>query len=203
MFHQRPRQVKGVVVLLGTSMKPLDRLMAANPGWYEWSRLINVVKTLSFDEVSSEYLGKFYTSDRPLVFSDAAARNPWPTWLPRYVPALFGMKAADWEMAGGYADSFYNEPARKGAVFSPAGNDADMGYPLIDIPADVFCFQSNSSGAEFFVNKSLVMLYPNSETKCFERLDTLEEFTKKNIRQAIAGAQWIEAYTDLKGTLLD
>lgn len=181
----------------------LDRLMAANPGWHEWERLVSVVKTLSFDEVGDEFLGNFYASDRPLVFSEPSTRAPWPTWLPRYVPALVGMKAADWEMAGGYADSFYNEPARRGAVFSPAGNDADMGYPLIDVPADVYCFQSNSSGAQFFVNKNLVMLYPNSEGKCFEALDTLEEFTKKNIRQAIAGKQWFAAYAGLKGTLLD
>jgi hypothetical protein len=71
------------------------------------------------------------------------------------------------------------------------------------VPSDVYCFQSNSSGAQFFVNKNLVMLYPNSEGGCFETLDTLEEFTKKNIRQALAGELWFEAYTNLKGTLLD
>jgi hypothetical protein len=181
----------------------LDRLTAANPGWREWGELVTLVKTLSFDEVINEYLGKFYTSDRPLVFTDAGARGPWPTWLPKYVPALFGMKADDWEMAGGYADSFCNVPARKGAVFSPAGNDEELGYPLIDVPSDVYCFQSNSSGAQFFLNKKLEMLYPNSADRCFEPLDMLEEFTKKNIRQALAGARWFAAYTDLKGTLLD
>lgn len=181
----------------------IDRLRAANPGWREWGKLITLVKSLSFEEVIDEHLGTFYTSDRPLVFSDPANQNPWPAWLPRYVPALFGLKADDWEMAGGYADSFCNELAVKGAVFSPAGNDEDLGYPLIDVPPDVYTFQSNSSGAQFFVNKKLVMLYPNSEGRCFETLDTLEEFTKKNIRQALAGETWFGAYTDLKGTLLD
>lgn len=181
----------------------LDRLTAANPGWPEWSGLVTVVKTLSFDEVYNEHLGRFYTSDRPLVFSDAGAREPWPNWLPKYVSALFGMKADDWAMAGGYADSFCNEPARKGAIFSPAGNDVDMGHALIDVPTDVFCFQSNSSGAQFFLNKRLEVMYPNSEDRCFETLDTLEDFTKKNIRQVLAGARWFAAYTGLKGTLLD
>lgn len=181
----------------------IDRLTAANPGWREWGKLITLVKSLSFEEVIDEHLGTFYTSDRPLVFSDPTARNPWPAWLPRYVPALFGLKSDDWEMAGGYADSFCNELAMKGAVFSPAGNDEDLGYPLIDVPPDLYPFQSNSSGAQFFINKKLLILYPNSEDKCFEPLDTLEEFTKKNIRQALAGETWFEAYTDLKGTLLD
>jgi len=181
----------------------LERLTTANPGWREWGKLVTLVKTLSFEEVIDEHLGKFYTSDRPFVFSDPSSREPWPTWLPKYVPALFGMKADDWEMAGGYADSFCNEPARKGAVFSPAGNDEDLGFPLIDVPSGVYYFQSNSSGAQFFVNKNLVILYPNSEDRWFETLDTLEEFTKKNIRQALAGELWSAAYTDLKGMLLD
>lgn len=182
----------------------LDRLMAAHPSWHEWEELVNLVRTLSFDEVGDEFLGRFYSSNRPLVFSEPGARAPWPTWMPKYVPALFGMKADDWEMAGGYADSFRNEPARKGAIFSPAGNDEAMGYPLIAVPADVYCFQSNSSGAQFFLNKKkLEMLYPNSEDRCFELLDTLEEFTKKNIRQALAGRPWFASYTGLKGTLLD
>lgn len=183
----------------------LDRLIASHPGWHEWEKLVNLVRTLSFDEVGDEFLGTFYASKRPLVlvFSEPGTRAPWPTWLPKYVPALFGMKAGDWEMAGGYADSFYNEPARRGAVFSPAGNDAAMGYPLIDVPADVYCFQSNNSGAQFFLNKKLDMMYPNSDDRRFETMDTLEEFTKKNIRQALVGAPWFAAYRGLKGTLLD
>jgi hypothetical protein len=183
----------------------VDRLTAANPGWREWGKLVTLVKSLSFEIVSNEYLGTFYVSDahRRLVFADPARQSPWPTWLPSYVPALFGMKAGDWEMAGGYADSFYNKVAVKGSVFSPAGNDQELGFPIIDVPPDVYCFQSNSSGAQFFVNKNLIVLYPNSQDRCFEILDTLEKFTKKNIRQVLSGASWFKAYADLKGTLLD
>jgi hypothetical protein len=47
------------------------------------------------------------------------------------------------------------------------------------------------------------VLYPNSEDGCFVTLDTLEEFTKKNIRQALSGESWFKAYADLKGMLLD
>jgi hypothetical protein len=85
----------------------LERLTAANPGWREWGKLVALVKTFSFEEVVDEYLGKFYTSGRTLMFSDPNSREPWPTWLPKYVPALFGMKVGDWEMAGGYAHEFY------------------------------------------------------------------------------------------------
>jgi hypothetical protein len=181
----------------------LERLTAANPGWPEWGKLVTLVKTLSFEEVVDEYLGTFYTSARTLVFSDPSSREPWPTWLPKYVPALFGMKVGDWEMAGGYSNEFYNKLARKGAVFSPAGNDEELGFPLIDVPSDVYYFQSNDSGAQFFVTKNLMMLYPNSDDTCFETLDTLEEFTKKNIQRALAGRRWFDAYAGLKGTLLD
>src|SRR5262245_60240650 len=96
-----------------------DRLSAVNPGWVEWGKLITLVNSLSFEQVESEYLGRFYTSSRPLTFADPAGGRTWPSWLPTYVQALVGMKADDWEMAGGYADSFDNELAVKGAVFSP------------------------------------------------------------------------------------
>lgn len=180
----------------------VDRLTAGNPGWREWDQLVALVKSLTFESVIDEHLGTFYTSDHPLVFSDPDKQAPWPAWLPKYVPALFGLKADDWEMAGGFADSFCNELAVKGAVFSPAGNDEELGYPLINVPKDVYTFQSNNSGALFFINKKLEVLYPNSEEECFEKLETLEEFTKTNIRQALKGATWFEAY-EVDGTLLD
>src|SRR5439155_10284764 len=139
-----------------------------NPGWGEWGKLITLVKSLSFDLVEDEHLGSFYSSDHPLTLADPGDRPAWPAWLPTYVPALFGMKADDWEMAGGYADSFCNELAVKGAIFSPAGNDEELGFPLIDIPKDIFNFQSNSGGALFFVNRTLEVLYPNSDDERFE-----------------------------------
>jgi hypothetical protein len=185
-------------------MKPIvDRLSVANPGWSEWGNLIALVKSLTFETIEDEHLGTFYSSDYPLVFSDPAKRSSWPSWLPLYVPGLFGMKADDWEMAGGYADSFSNELAVKGAIFSPAGNDEQLGYPLIDVAQDVYYFQSNNSGALFFINKKLEILYPNSDNQCFEKLDVLEGFSRTNIRQALRGAPWFEAYGDLKGSLLD
>jgi hypothetical protein len=181
----------------------IDRLTAASPGWDEWSELITLVKSLTFNKVDDEFLGTFYTSNYPLVFAESGGRRAWPSWLPPYVAALFGMKALDWEMAGGYADSFHNELAVPGAIFSPAGNLEQLGYPLIDVPQDVYNFQSNDSGALFFINKNLEVLYPNSDDKCFEKLDTLEVFSRKNIDQALRGGRWFQAYADLKGTLLD
>lgn len=181
----------------------VERLEGANPGWGEWGKLLALVKSLSFDKMVDEHLGTFYTSDHPLVFADPGDRPAWPSWIPAYVPALLGMKADDWEMAGGFADSFCNELAVQGAVFSPAGNDEELGYPLIDVPEEVYYFQSNNSGALFFINNNLEVLYPNSDDECFEKLDTLEEFTRKNIGQALKGETWFQAYPDLKGTLLD
>lgn len=181
----------------------VDRLTPTNPSWHEWDELIALVKSLSFESVGNEYLGMFYASDHPLVFAEPKSAPEWPRWFPTYVAALFGMKADGWEMAGGYADSFSNEPAIKGAVFSPAGNDAELGFPLIDVPPGVYNFQSNSSGALFFINQDLDVLYPNSDDKRFEKLDTLEAFTRKNIRQTLKGKPWFQAYPNLKGPLLD
>ena len=180
-----------------------DRLIAANPGWDEWDELLSFVKSLKFKCITSDYMGNFYAAGERLCFSELGQEPTWPDWLPSYVPALYGMKAANWEMAGGYADSFCNQPAKKGAVFSPAGNDAALGYPLIDVPQDVYSFQSNSHGVLFFVSKSLRVLYPNSEDERFDELDTLELFTRKNILQSLKGHPWFDVYSNLKGSLLD
>src|SRR4051794_41000638 len=121
-------------------------------------KLIKLVKSLSFDRITDEHLGTFYASDRPLTFAKPSDRRKWPSWLPAFVPALFGLKADDWEMAGGFADSFRNELAAQGAVFSPAGNDVELGFPLIEVPDGVYTFQSNQSGAMFFINTDLIVL---------------------------------------------
>jgi hypothetical protein len=181
----------------------VERLTNATPGWTDWRKLIALVKSLDFEQETDEHLGGFFTSTHPLVFSDLVRQPVWPAWLPAYVPALYGMKADDWEMAGGYADSFSNQLAAKGTIFSPAGNDEELGYPLIDVPKDVYNFQSNSSGALFFINKRLDVLYPNSDDECFKKLDTLETFTRKNIRQVLDGKLWFGAYDGLEGRLLD
>lgn len=181
----------------------IERLTAANPGWDEWDRLLAFVKSLQFESVASDYMGNFHTAGDRVCFSELSEEPTWPEWLPPYVPALYGMKADHWEMAGGYADSFSNHPAEMGAVFSPAGNDADLGYPLIDVPPDVYTFQSNSHGAQFFVSKSLRVLYPNPDDERFDELDPLDVFTRKNIRQVLDGRPWFEAYRGLKGSSLD
>ncbi|GAA5505221.1 hypothetical protein [Novipirellula caenicola] len=181
----------------------IDRLKAVHPGWEEWDRLMALVTSLDFEFIATDYMGNFYVAGNRLCFSELGDEPTWPDWLPIYVPALYGMKADDWEMSGGYADSFDGEPARKGCVFSPAGNDADLGYPLINVPNDVYAFQTNSDGAVFFISRSLRMLYPNSENERFEELDSLEAFTRKTIQQVLDGHRWFDAYVDLKGSLLD
>ena len=67
----------------------------------------------------------------------------------------------------------------------------------------VFGFQATSSGAAFFINTDLAIHYPNSEDFRLEVLDSLDPFTRSNIRQALVGKEWFDAYRNLKGTLLD
>jgi hypothetical protein len=125
----------------------LQRLTRGHPGWDVGDQLISLVKSLDFDYIVCEHLGNFYASGCRLSFSDLRDGVVFPSWLPSYVLALYGMKADYWEMAGGYADSFHGTPARRGGVFSPAGNDQELGFPLFDVPVGVYDFQSNSSGA--------------------------------------------------------
>lgn len=179
-----------------------ERIVASHPGWDEWNELLKFVASCEFELVNTDYMGNFYAHGSRLTFSALADQPTWPDWLPDYVPALYGMKACHWEMAGGYADMFTAEPAQRRFLFSYAGNDDQLGYPLFDPPSDTFPFQSNSSGATFFVNKDLDILYPNSEMECLETLDTLEDFTRKNIHQALAGKFWSDAYHGLQGNLL-
>lgn len=181
----------------------VDRLTLANPGWEEWGKLISLVKSLPFEKVEDEHLGTYYTSDHPLVFAEPSGGHSWPAWLPAFVPALFGLKVDDWGMAGGFADAFFNEPAIAGAVFSPAGNDEELGFPPIDVPQGVYYFQMNGSGAMFFINETLDILYPNALKMGFEKLDTLEQFARNNIERALVGEAWYQAYPDLEGYLID
>lgn len=181
----------------------LDRLKAADPGWDIWSELVGLVRSIDFEFIKSEYMGNFYSCGRRMSFSDTRPNFVWPDWIPVYVPALYGMKADYWEHAGGYAGAFHNQPAQRGAIFGPAGNDETLGYPLLDVPPDLYRFQLNLHGATFFINKSLNILYPNSDGRCFEELDSLEGFTRKNIQQTLDGKPWFSAYRNLKGTLLD
>ncbi len=180
-----------------------ERLCRLHPGWTEWDDLVALVRSLTFDYLSDEYTGNYHVSGQRLTFREGDNRVNWPAWMPTYVAALYGMKAAHWEMAGGFAEGFDGNPARIGAVFSPAGNDEMLGFPLLEVPEGVYCFQFNSHGASFFINTELHILYPNAAEKRWDLLDTLEEFTKTNIRQTLLSMDWFSAYRDLKATLLD
>ena len=148
----------------------LKALYNRHPGWSEWDLLIYHVESLHFKTVQLEYLGTFLTAGKQLCFADASEIQ-WPVWLPGYVKTIYGMKADDPEMAGGYAHCFHGTPAEKGAVF--------------------------------YVNTKLQILAPDADRGCFIVIDTLEEFTRKNIRQVLAGKSWFELYQDLSGTMMD
>ena len=178
-----------------TKDRLLGRLIAAHPGWAIYDELIQFVEALAFEAVETDYLGNFIISCSQLVFSEADI-GVFPSWLPSYVPALRGMKAAHWESTGGFADGFCNCLAERGAVFSPAGNDVELGFPLIDIPEGTYCFQANDSGASFFVNTAQLIIYPNARLRRFQALEALPEFTRICIRQTLNGKPWFEAYSD-------
>lgn len=40
----------------------IDRLVVANPGWDEWNQLIELVNSLDFEYVTSDYLGNFFSA---------------------------------------------------------------------------------------------------------------------------------------------
>ena len=182
----------------------LKRLTEGHPGWVEWDELISLVRSLQFEVLSDDYLGIFYVSGSRLVFREPPINQKWPVGMPLYVAALLGMKADNWEMSGGYGEAFDGSPARKGAIFSAAGNDELLGFPVLDVPEGVYCFQYNSFGAGFFINADLSVVYPNSEAKRLEVLDSLDIFTKKNLRQVLAGRVWFDANSEgIRKRLLD
>ena len=180
----------------------IDRLAASDPGWEEWTQLISLVNSLDLVFVETDYMGSFYSAGERLSFAQPEQPDSWPDWIPQYVSALYGMKADHWENAGGYAESFDGSHALPGHVFSPAGNDEELGFPMIDVPSNTFAFQSNSNGAMFFVNSSLDVIYPDLNGECFKLADSLEQFTRRNIQQTINGEQWFRIYENrINGTL--
>lgn len=183
----------------------LDRLQEAHPGWDVYDRFLTLVESLDFESFELDHRGTFIASGIRLGFSEHdPQRFAWPQWLPRYVPALVGMQADDCEMAGGFADSFSGEQAQRGSVFCYPGEDLELGYPIIDVPADTYPFQNNSHGATFFLSRELDILYPNSKDLRFEVLDSLDNFTKANIEQVLIDKGWFAAYSDtVKGHLMD
>ena len=181
----------------------LNRLDAVDPGWPIYRELVRRVEGVDFSELRHEFLGRFLVATVPLVFAQPPARTRWPDWMPRYVPALYGLHGADAEMEGGYARHFHGNLARRGAVFSPAANDEELGFPTFDLPGDVYHFQANRSGALFFVDPSNQVLYPDAGLRRLVVLDSLTEFTQNVIRAALAGADWFHTYADRAKGLVD
>lgn len=113
------------------------------------------------------------------------------------------MKADIPLMSGGYAWSFDGTATVSGEVFLEGGAEQQLGFPSVDVPEGVYKFQTNSSGALFHIDQSLNILAPNSDKKCLEKIDSLEDFTKNNIRQVLLGQEWFKLYQDLPGIFLD
>ncbi len=183
--------------------EPVTRLKNANPGWQTWTKLLAPADELDFEFIKNEFLGDYLQSDNRLCFANPN-ETQWPTWIPSYVTALYGLKADHHEMAGGFAESFYGSMTVKGNVFCEGPSDELLGYPEFDIPDGIYTFQSNSSGALFHLNEDLKVLAPNSEKECLVEMDSLEDFTKRNIEQALKNGNWFSEYEGkLEGTLLD
>ncbi|HLP14461.1 MAG TPA: hypothetical protein VK177_21200 [Flavobacteriales bacterium] len=180
--------------------KLVDRLTHANPGWPEWDKLIALVQSLDFEYVVDEYTGNYFVSGNRLVFKEENKEEPidWPGWMPGYVPALYGMNADDYECAGQYATDFDGIETGPETVFDTAGSDeSDM-----EIPGGTYPFQSNFQGNLFHITEQLEILFPNREENCLSKLDSLEEFTKKNIRAVLEGNQWFSIYNESIGELI-
>ena len=161
----------------------ITRLQVADPDWPEWEELIQLVESRAFELVDDEFLGAWLVSDSPLSFS-VSARVPWPEWMPPYVPALYGMKADTYQMAGGYAFAFSGATTERNAVFT-SGDDDDLGFPVFDPPPDVYPFQENESGALFHINKELDMLYPHMKSASLKVLDLRGEYGRETTFQVL------------------
>lgn len=182
----------------------IEHLTVADPGWTVWASLVDLVRSLDFTLTSDEYLGDFIASGTRLSFGILPDDRHMPEFAPLYVSALFDMKADDPETAGGYACCLnFQEVAKRGALFSPAGNDADMGYPVFDPPPDTYRFQTNRSGAVMFLNRDLEVVCPNSASKSFTVLDTLDTFTQVCIQHVLDEEDWFVAYADRAIDLVD
>lgn len=181
----------------------LRRLSAADPGWPLWSALVDLVRSLEFEPVALDYVGDYVAAGTRLSFGVPATDHTFLAFAPAYVAALYEMKADDPEMAGGYAGLFNGQLAERGCLFSPAGNDVDMGFPVFDPPPGTFAFQSNASGASFFINRDLQILYPDVAAEFFSVLDSLDTFTQVCIQKVLDGEGWFSAYADRLGNLVD
>ncbi len=183
-----------------TKDKLINCLTEANPGWPEWNALLELVVSLDWEPVSIDYLGEFIVSDNRLTFS---VPTTIPDFAPSYVAPLYGMKCGSPEMAGGYAEEFQGAFAQRGSLFSPIGKDVSMGYPEFDPPANAYAFQTNSSGAMFYLLPELTVAAPNADRLEFDEIGSLEAFTRHSIACAIAEEDWYQAYARRNSDLLD
>jgi hypothetical protein len=187
-----------------TKQSLVKRLTAADPGWPVWTALVKYVRSLDFEVVRHEHLGEFIAAEDQLSFGVLSKVRKFPKFTPVYVEALFDMKPADPEMDGGYACCLnFGELAQRGTLFSPAGNDDELGFPLFDPPPHTYLFQTNSSGALLFINRKLEVVVPDPESESFVSLDPLEEFTQVCIQSAIDGDNWFSEYSDHAPGLID
>lgn len=184
--------------------KLLNRLSSANPGWREWQELMNLINSLEIEYVEDEDRGNYYISGRRLSFKELNEDEiEIPEWMPDYVKALYGMKADDYECAGGYAEDFDGVESIPDSIFAVGGSDEMMGLPAIPVPENTFSFQSNFNGALFHINNELQVLCPDRNNECFTKFDSLEAFTKKNIQQVLENKLWYEVYEDILSPLID
>jgi hypothetical protein len=203
--------------LRGAAVEQSDlvaRLTAAAPGWPEWAELVELVGTKSLSLIEDECLGSYLTSGANdpdtaeegggrLTFRIPRGEFVWPAWVPAYVPALWGLIAADYSLAGGYAGAFIGHPTEQGYAFAGGVGDEQLGFPILPVPPGCYPFQDNSSGALFHLSADLRVLYPDAQRGRFSVLDSLEAFTRTNVRQALAGRLWFEAYQGLDADILD
>ncbi|TWT39297.1 hypothetical protein [Blastopirellula retiformator] len=180
-----------------------ERLRDSNPGWAEWHALLQLVESLTFQQINDEYLGTFFAAGDRLCFSALDADRSFPAFVPAYVASLYGLKADEYEMAGGYAIELSHEPAIRGSLFSPLGNDADLGYPEIDPPPGTFPFLTTNTGASLFLTSNLQVVFPDAEKETFATLDDLKTFTRRSIQAAVENRNWTSFYEQQLGNLID
>jgi hypothetical protein len=173
----------------------LRRLAAADPGWTEWAGLVALAESLPMRAVTVKHVGTFLTARGRLTF--AAPGRVWPGWVPPYVAALDGLKAANPDMAGGYADAFTGRPTSPGKVFNGSIPDASIGLPALAVPPGCYPFQFTPQGTLVHLTDGLEVLFPDANNERLSPLGSLEAFTRANIRQAVAGEPWAGAYPDL------
>ncbi|MCB1042994.1 MAG: hypothetical protein KDC35_08655 [Acidobacteria bacterium] len=182
----------------------INRLRTCDLEWPEYQALMDHVAKTTWQLVKDENLGNYYVSkDERLCFAAPAQPFTWPDWRPTYVRTLFGMKAGHYEMAGGYADRFDGQQSDPLMVFTGGVEDELFGYPPIEISCNLYPFQSNINGALFHVSREGNVMDPDASTGALSVLDSVEQFSRNAIVQALKGNDWFCAYRHLNLVILD